>query len=194
MKNSPDMYDTIYTEWPDRWGNDGGRDEYVFENLIQPASVLDIGCGNGHTLAYLSEKWPETKLYGVDISPVAISLAMDKVPFGSFFIGTVDDVDVKVDIAILLGVAEHFEDLDELGRVKKVLNERGLVYLEVPNCISYRPGKEDFRGGIQDEWHFYKETWERKIKEQGYNILKSIVGKKATWEFIWILENGRHNT
>ena len=189
--NKSEMYDELYITQPHRWGDDNGRDAFVSDNIPQPKSVLDIGCGHGHTLEHLSKVWPGTELYGVDISPVAIEMAKKKVD-ATFFVGTIDDLDIKVDVATLLGVAEHFENLDELGRVKNLLNDDGLVYIEVPNCLSYRPGPKSFRGGgVQTEWHLPRDEWERKIKEQGYNIIKEITGKKVTWEFIWILKENK---
>jgi len=182
-----DFYDELYREHPYRWGS-SGRDEFLCKNMSQPGSVLDIGCGNGHTLEYLSKMWEGTKLYGLDISEVALDIAKVRVPTAEFFCGTVDDIELKVDLALLLGVAEHFEDLKELGRVKKF---GGLVYLEVPNCLAYSSStQEGFRGErIQKEWHLSRYTWEKIIQEQGYKIVKSLIGEGVTWEFIWILEN-----
>ena len=125
----------------------------------------------------------------MEISPVAVEVAGLRCPYARFICGTVDSVFVKVDLVTLLGVAEHFEDMDELGRVKRVLKPGGLVYLEIPNCIAYRPGKEEFRGaGKQNEWHLKRESWERIIEAQGYRIVEALRGNAVTWEFIWILE------
>jgi len=185
-----EFYNGIYKKSPNLWRGSQGRDEFVVENIEQPKSVIDIGCGNGHTLKHLSTVWKGTKLCGVDISRVAIDIAQEKVPEAKFVVGTIRDVVDRFDVALVMGVAEHFRDIYELGRVKNVLNPGGLVYLEIPNCLSYAQDKtEGFRKeGTQEEWHLKRETWELIIKEHGYEIVKSLVGKKPAWEFIWILK------
>jgi trans-aconitate methyltransferase len=161
----------------------------VGDILDQPKTVLDIGCGNGHTLNYLQHKWHETKLYGLDFSPVAISIAKTRVPSAKFIVGTIDDFHEKVELALLLGVAEHFEDINELGKIKNVLNNSGLLYMEVPNLMSDKNKQEGFyKGEVQEEWHLSRPSWENIIEEQGYKVANSFVGDLPSCEFIWILE------
>lgn len=190
-KNTPEYYDQCYLNQPNRWRGNKDADESVIKNVPQPKSVIDIGCGTGRMLKLLSERWPRTVLYGVDFSGVAIERARKIVPECTFIHGVIDDVKDTFDVALLLGVAEHFEDMNELGKVKNILNKGGLIYLIVPNCMSSKNSKEGFykdKYGVQEEWHLFRSTWEIYIREQGYNIVKSIVGKLPAWEFTWVLE------
>jgi len=182
------FYDAIYTKDPDRWTSED-RDEFMYDALCdtvpEPASLLDYGCGNGHTLQYLSKHWLKTDFYGYDISPVAIEIAGKKVSakFSDF---------PEVDIVTVMGVAEHFENLGELRKLKNYLKPLGVLYLEVPNCFSYSDTKnEGFRqtyaGSGQMEWHLRRDTWKKIIEDSGYEILKSLSGCRPAWEFIWIL-------
>jgi ubiquinone/menaquinone biosynthesis C-methylase UbiE len=41
-------------------------------------SILDIGCGNGHTLEILSKKYPGARFYGVEYTPELFELAKSR--------------------------------------------------------------------------------------------------------------------
>jgi SAM-dependent methyltransferase len=177
-------YDSLYQSCPTRWSG-GGRDSFLTENLEEVDSVLDIGCGTGHTLKHIGEVW-KSKLYGLDFSSEAIKIASKNVPDGIFFKGTIDDIEGQFDLVILMGVGEHFEDHKELGKIRKLM--KGLLYMEIPNCLSYSGKGEGFYGNHQKEWHLQRDKWESILKENGFEIVKSLVGKKPAWEFIWVLK------
>jgi len=174
-------YNKIYTDNENKWTSEE-RDDFVLDNIDEPTSLLDIGCGNGHTIEHLARYWPNTKFYGVDISQVAIDIAKKKVPEATFVCGT--SIDKDVDVALLMGVAEHFENLKDLENIKAKI-----VYLEVPNCLSYSDSDEEgFRKtGEQMEWHLRRETWEDVIKDCGYKIIERLDGGRPSWQFVWIL-------
>ena len=188
------FYDAMYTRDPSKWASDA-RDNFAYQVLShtvpKPTSLLDYGCGNGHTIQYLEKLWPETDFYGYDISPVAIGIAGEK---SKAKLSTVLDFP-KVSIITVMGVAEHFENLNELGNLKRLLAPRGVIYLEIPNCLSYSDiDEEGFRkthsGSGQTEWHLRRETWEQRIRDQGYEIVESTTGGRPSWEFVWVVRNG----
>ncbi len=46
-----------------------GRDRLIDDmNVPEGGTVLEIGCGTGRNLAQIARKWPEARLYGLDIS------------------------------------------------------------------------------------------------------------------------------
>lgn len=46
-----------------------GRDRLIAEmDVPDGGNVLEIGCGTGRNLAHIARKWPEARLYGLDIS------------------------------------------------------------------------------------------------------------------------------
>ena len=191
-----EFYNKIYSTRPLRW-DDKERDVFVGDSLSEPSSLLDIGCGTGHTIRHLSSVWPETEFYGVDLSSVAIQLANDrKIPNAKFYVGDVMDMDIEipaVNTVLLMGVAEHFRNQQDIARIRKFIKPSGFLYLEIPNCLSCDDSKEEgFRktsgGSGQDEWHLRRETWEDIIKVAGYKIAKSLIGHRSSWEFIWVLQ------
>ena len=55
-----------------------------------PASLLDVGCGNGSLLASVSERWPDVRLAGLDLQPERIEEARATAPDANFVIGSAD--------------------------------------------------------------------------------------------------------
>jgi len=58
----------------------------VIETIPKTASLLDLGCGNGHLAAYLAEQGHTGPYIGLDTSPNLIEIAQQqKVPNAQFF-------------------------------------------------------------------------------------------------------------
>lgn len=186
-----DFYDGIYRANPSKWSGEA-RDEFAFKALSEypaPASLLDFGCGNGHTLAYFASRWPDTKYYGVDISTVALAITHKKLP-DAFLSESIDDMP-RVNTITMLGVLEHFESVPYIQVIADHLKKDGRLYIEVPNCLAYSNSKEQgFRkttGGTgQMEWHLSRSSWERILYKNGFIIEKSLTGKVPSWEFVWV--------
>ena len=204
MKNllsNPDFYDQIYKANPHKWEMEE-YDRLAFDTLNEyfggdpPKTLLDIGCGNGHTLKYFADRWPGVAYIGLDISNEAIQLAHKRVPGASFFCGAFEDTALpkKYDCIIMLGVIEHFKDLPKsLIKLRKTLAENGICYIEAPNCIAYPESAhvEGFRktnvGSHQMEWHLYRSTWERYLTDIGFEIVASLNGTNMQSEFVWLV-------
>lgn len=191
--NDPTFYDQIYAANPDKWTSEI-RNMIAFATLSKyvtsPATLLDIGCGNGHTLRYFKDRWPTTAIFGLDFSEEAIRIAKEKVPEGTFKCGSFEDRIIRSQVVTIMGVAEHFKILGaSLIHLKKF---GYLFYMECPNCLAYSPTKEmGFRktdeGADQEEWHLNRPSWEATIKKAGFEILESLKGPSPEFEFIWVL-------
>lgn len=80
---------------PDPWAMDSEKERFRFEQtnefilgrLERPASILEIGCGEGHQSAYLRPLCDS--LVGVDPSSRAIERAKARVMDARFFVGDV---------------------------------------------------------------------------------------------------------
>ena len=144
-------YDAYYRESPRKWES-ASHDEYVYKTVAPygPAvNLLDVGCGNGHTLKHFSGKWPQARCFGIDLSPVVIDLARKRFPTITFLCAEWETSTLNsFDMALCVGVAEHFPDpLVGLKRLYSALDDGGVAYLEVPNCIDYptSDGKEGYK-------------------------------------------------
>jgi SAM-dependent methyltransferase len=184
-------YDDFYNGDNNKWTDDV-RNDFAYRHLewYTPKRFLDIGCGNGHTIRYF-QKYFDCEFYGLDLSPVACTIA--RKTGATIEQGFIEDYepDVMFDMITCMGVAEHFVDVHRgLTAIKSILD--GVLYLEVPNCLSYSPGGPGFRrlerGSRQWEWHLPRETWEEKIKSAGFEIVENIKGNRPFWEFVWVLK------
>lgn len=184
-------YDTYYLNDPHKWAIEV-RNQFMLSVISEPKRLLDIGCGNGHTLVSVSRVYPDANLYGVDLSGVACRLTREKLPDVEIFQGLIEDYkpDVKFDWVLCLGVAEHFEDVRSVLRIIRKI-EAEHYYFEIPNNLKYSRGGAGYRrlsvGSKQWEWHLPRHVWVSHFVEAGFVIEKTLVGKKRTWEFIWTL-------
>lgn len=194
MNEKQAFYDKIYKGKPDKWDLEF-RDKFAYETVTahtNPRSILDIGCGNGHTLEYFGER-ANADLHGIDISGWAVMLARERVPQARIVQGDFMKTNLPyTDVALCLGTAEHFfflaDFLDRLGASCLY------AYLEVPDCLYSSPDKEEgFRKTNnkvgQQEWHLKRETWEGHIKDAGFKIIAAKEGPTSTTRFVWLLQS-----
>ncbi|WP_200209961.1 trans-aconitate 2-methyltransferase [Micromonospora coerulea] len=101
-----------------RYGDERSR---PFHDLVariparRPRAVVDLGCGPGQLTATLAERWPGSRIVGLDSSPEMIDKAGTLDAPVSFAVGDVldwrpgPDVDVVVSNAVLQWVPGHRE-------------------------------------------------------------------------------------
>ena len=194
MVSEVELYNAIYTDNPHKWAADM-RNMVAFSILsahtYMPEVFLDIGCGNGHTIEYFHKRWLDTEYVGLDLSDVAIELARKRVPDAFFTCSRFEDAHLPyADVVVIMGVLEHFENLDVALQYLKTSGD--VIYVECPNCLGYSDSRvEGFRqthkGAGQNEWHLRRDTWEKRLTRAGFKIVESIQGFSAPTEFIWVL-------
>lgn len=93
---------------PDPWGMASAREQSRFEQtnaliaarLGTPASILELGCGEGHQSEHLARLCQ--RLHGLDVSERAVLRARERLPGSGFSVG-----DVQSHLASLGGPAEQ---------------------------------------------------------------------------------------
>ncbi len=116
--------------------------------LPQRAKVLELGCGDGKTLAALVNADSNFKVTGIDISPTAVQLAKEKIGSkAKLIVGNVCDLPFKAnyfDAVIAIHVFDHLTNNKRKKAVKeakRVLKKKGLFLFEGFSTADFRFGK-----------------------------------------------------
>lgn len=132
MKHSnvkwPPDFDKIYrTEDP--WGTSKHQSRLKLACRFLKGNeqrVLDVGCGDGKLFDYLSST---TRLFGIDISKVAVKLARQRRPKASFKVADVRDLPFPsnyFDFVFCLEVLYYLpDDKKALNEIKRVMRRGG---------------------------------------------------------------------
>jgi len=103
---------------------------------IDPATVVDLGCGAGNLTDLLAERWPDARVIGLDSSADMITAARTRGSGVDYRLGDlrsweapVDGADVIISNAALQWVPGH---LELLGRLVGALAPSGWLAFQVP--------------------------------------------------------------
>ncbi len=118
--------------------------------------VLELGCGMGHLLTWLSDRY---QVVGCDINPWALEQAQGNVPGGRFLLLSGDEPyafpSAIFDILIAKHVVEHLHHPElAIAEMSRVLKPGGLLVLATPNLNSpMRARKKERWIGYKDPTH-----------------------------------------
>lgn len=157
------------------------------------ASILEIGCGAGATVAWLRTVRPIRYAAGVELDPAAGRIArgvFDQVEICDVDEATLAFSEDKFDIVLVLDVLEHLPmPWRVLGRLREKLAPGGVLIASIPNVAHYEAswplffrGRWDYREqGILDGTHlrFYtRDTAIALVEGAGLSVVKTICTKK----------------
>lgn len=161
---------------------------YELINLMEKCNVkpnvLEIGCGCGGTLLYISSRIPGASLFGIEINASAANIAKS---FADITVADVEKIDFPYandffDIILLPDVLEHLRDPWYLvQKLKKHLKpQTGIILASIPNVMHFSVLNNLLNGhwkyeesGIMDKTHLRFFTF-REIGDLffGYTIEK----------------------
>ncbi|MGE3477605.1 MAG: trans-aconitate 2-methyltransferase [Rhodospirillaceae bacterium] len=115
----PDVdYNAVWTgAWDDmrRYGPMARHSRRLMRRMtddLNPASILDIGGGEGSLLQALSAAHPNAKMTGTDLAATAVELARKQMPQAEFAVLDVvkDRLPARFDLVVCADVVEHIDD------------------------------------------------------------------------------------
>jgi ubiquinone/menaquinone biosynthesis C-methylase UbiE len=135
--NTPQYWDKIYSSeghTDPNLRNDPFSFEVINSYLPNEGKFLDVGCGSGYLLSFISRKRQKLQLYGSDFSSRGVKIAQKRVS-AEFTTASIYDLpyqDHEFDVVTTTEVLEHLSDIDkavsELSRVTKTLSLNILPY------------------------------------------------------------------
>jgi SAM-dependent methyltransferase len=144
--------------------------------------VLDIGCGDGTTLALLHD-WHRIKGCGIDISPSAVKIARHRSARQDIFFRVADGrnipfANLQFDIVLSWGVLEHGSDFQlAIAEAHRVLRETGELVLIQPHLLSFALLQEGWLR-IARRWPYGKQinfpfwTLRRLLYQHGFHSVE----------------------
>jgi len=103
--------------------------------------LVELGCGQGQVLRYVSETklLPPKNICGIDQSAVAIDFVRSQIPGGDFRVGDLHELHLQpgsFNVCLLMETIEHLtEPMPVLKEINTLLAPDGILYLSFPNFL-----------------------------------------------------------
>jgi SAM-dependent methyltransferase len=122
------------------------RDERTLSCIRDEINILDLGCGEGITLAKILRKFPDRHVLGVDHSVEKVKICQDhQLPARPGSAYGLDWEDHSWDCVLFLEVIEHLlEPQKALREIHRILRTGGLLLLIFPNDFLFKVARLSF--------------------------------------------------
>jgi SAM-dependent methyltransferase len=153
------------------------RRELAARGVAKAGSVLDLGCGDGTTMHWLSPF--AGRLYGSDYNAVRLARARKRFPEANLFLANILDYpaeDNSFDVVFFNHVIEHIPDDERaLAEAYRILAPGGFMILGTPNegswwwQLAYKRAPDILAS--TDHVHFYTgETIAARTRDAGFTV------------------------
>lgn len=134
-----EQYDRLLGETiPEGLNEDGYFAEYKIALMAarlgqdKPERILDFGCGAGRSLPYLEQYFPDTELWGYDVSPASLKVAGQRVPRAKLFSDWSAIAETRFDAIVAANVFHHIppdQRQQALSQCQHALTDHGQMFL-----------------------------------------------------------------
>jgi len=155
-------------------------------------TIVDVGCGEGITLGRMKERYPASKVFGIDFLNENISICrkynLDVVRGDIYNLSDINSG--SIDAIIFMEVIEHLDYPDiAMGEIHRILKKSGKVIIVFPNDVVFKVARIltfRFKEAFYDVGH--KRQWSPQeiqefIKSHGFDI----VVKKNIPFYFWCI-------
>jgi 2-polyprenyl-3-methyl-5-hydroxy-6-metoxy-1,4-benzoquinol methylase len=164
----------------------------LLEMEFEGDAILDAGCGEGFGALNILSKYPDGKVFGVDLSADAVAAAKSIVPQMPSAVADVTRLpfpDKQFDVVVSLEVLEHLPQPELAVEMYKKLSRR-YILLSVPNEPVFRTlrmleGSDLLRWGDHpkhiNHWNFI--SFARFLQRQGLRV----IARRVPFPFTWVI-------
>jgi SAM-dependent methyltransferase len=156
------------------WERNGGRRQTrlyarsfcsrVTFSRTESFSLLDFGCALGVGLRVFHALYPRARLYGQDISPLAVARAQEKLgPAAALSAGDLAALKGDYDVIYTSHVLEHFPDYREAARRLLAHGRRLCVVVPFEEMLNGQPLQPGRRR--QHQHSFFRESFDFLVQE-----------------------------
>jgi 2-polyprenyl-3-methyl-5-hydroxy-6-metoxy-1,4-benzoquinol methylase len=150
---------------------------------MRPATVLDVGCGDGAFLSRVRSKIAESKLFGIEPSRLyarfAVRSSRANVYTGNIvqFCNERKSQSAYFNLIVLSHVLEHlYNPMETIAMLRELLEPEGLLCVEIPNLLSsHWQGYGMFH--IAHISHFTPGTIRFLFSKGGFRLIKEFTDK-----------------
>lgn len=121
-------------------------------NRLSPATILDIGCGNGKMGHLVKEYFPDITIDAAEVFPKYIKNC-HRENYGTITIGNALEMDIaQYDLYLIIDVLEHWEKEPAMVLLRK-LTKMGDVLISTPRSV----GEQGAEYG--NKWETHVSQW-----------------------------------
>jgi 2-polyprenyl-3-methyl-5-hydroxy-6-metoxy-1,4-benzoquinol methylase len=179
-----------------------GRPNLVAMYSNNPSTVIDIGCAAGSTAALIKQRFPSSRVWGIEMNRAAAQVASSKID--RVLVGKFEDFDLEregiakgtLDGVLLADVLEHmYNPWDVMVKLRPYMSPTGQLVLSIPNVRNLMlmddlsKGKWTYASsGLLDITHIRFFTLNEIVKfcnETGYRIVRTEHAIDGRLQGIW---------
>jgi len=163
-----------------------------------PKSIIDIGCGPGNSSQVLVNRWPKSKITGLDSSAEMINKAKQDYPNQEWIIADVStyEFESKFDIVFSNAAIQWVPNHEELlTKFRGLLSGSGAIAIQIPQFWDMPLGKIIDNTAKVDRWKTRTEAVSNLFTIHNYSfyydILSDLFNSIEIWEthYMHILNN-----
>jgi trans-aconitate 2-methyltransferase len=166
--------------------------------IVNPSSIIDIGCGPGNSTQALFERWPNADIIGLDHSQEMIAKAKSDYPNRKWIHADAAHYDPQetYDIVFSNATLQWIQNHEKLiPRLFSFLKVNGALAVQVPANDKSPLHKSLLTVSKNDKWYKFSGDCDRLLNYQSasyyYDILNGLSSKIDLWEttYYHILSN-----
>jgi ubiquinone/menaquinone biosynthesis C-methylase UbiE len=181
---SVQRFDEFAAEYASRFDNVNGYREHLshFCDLIKPGkpSFLELACGPGNVTRFLCNRFPDSRIVGIDLAPGMIEIARKQLPDLDFRVMDVRDISTiteKFD-AVMCSFCLPFLSKSDAAKLIADCADRlkagGVIYLSTMEGDENRAGFEttSFSGNAEIYFNYHMQAdLTEAFEKSGFNLV-----------------------